>query len=229
MKPLSWLVLCGALAAAGATYAADAPKIEGPLYLTTYIEVAPDAAGSALAALKAYRDGSLKEGATAIDIFQESGQLNRFVVDEIWKDQSSAEMHGKAAVMANLADKLKPVSFKPIDVRPHTLYAGTPYKAPRAGDLFVISHLDVYGPGVPVLQAAFKPLEAESRKESGMVRYEILDQAIPHANHFRMFEEWASEKAWAAHNLSSHVQAFHAALPVYLGTPYDQRLYRLAN
>src|SRR6185437_5185356 len=228
MKSLSWLVLCGALAAS-AGYAADAPKIEGPLYVTTYIEVAPDAAASALAALKAYREGSLKEGATAADIYQETGEPSRFVVDEIWKDQSSEEMHGKAAAMASLAEKLKPVSFKPIDVRAHTLYAGTPYKMPRAGALFVISHLDVYGPGVAVLQAAFKPLEAESRKENGMVRYEILDQTIPHANHFRMFEEWASEKAWTAHNLSSHVQAFHAALPVYLGTPYDQRLYSLAN
>jgi len=229
MRFLPLLLACGALAVAGAGRAADAPKIEGPLYVTTYIEVAPDAAGSTLAALKAYRNDSLKEGASAADIFQETGQASRFVVSEIWKDQQSLQAHEKSPSMATLAERLKPVSFKPLDVREHSFYLGTPYKAPLAGDFFVISHLDVYGPGVAILQSAFKPLAEESRKEKGVERYEILDQTVPHANHFRLFEEWASEKDWVAHNLSQHVQNFQAALPGYIGTPYDQRLYRLAN
>jgi quinol monooxygenase YgiN len=229
MKSFSLALICGALAAAGAAYAADAPKIEGPLYATTYIEVTPDAAASALGALKTYREASLREGASAADIFQEMGQPSRFVVSEIWKDEPALDAHEKSASMIALDEKLRPVSFKPIDVRAHIFYSGTAYKPPRAGDFFVVSHLDVYGPGVRILQSAFKPLAEESQKERGVQRYEILDQTAPHANHFRLFEEWASEKDWAAHNLSPHVQAFQAALPGYIGTPYDQRLYRLAN
>lgn len=209
--------------------AAEPPTIVGPVYASTYIEVAPDAASQTLNALKDYRKASLQEGARSADIFQENGQPGRFVVSEIWNGDQALLVHEKSASMSALAQQLRAVSFKPIDVREHTLYSGTAYAPPRAGDLFVISHLDVYGPGVPVLQAAFTLLLDNSRNDKGMVRYEILDQVAPHANHFRLFEEWANEKDWVAHNLSAHVRAFHAALPEYLGTPYDQRLYHLAN
>src|ERR1700680_2718189 len=138
MKALSLLLACAALTVAGGGYAADAPKIEGPLYATTYIEVAPDAAGSTLAALKSYRDASLKEGASTADIFQETGKASRFVVNEIWKDPQSLEAHEKSTSMTTLSEKLKAVSFKPIDVRVHTLYSGTAYRSPRAGDFFVL-------------------------------------------------------------------------------------------
>ena len=212
-----------------AAQAADTPASEGEIYATTYIEVTPGSAAAALTALREYRKTSLQESAKAADIFQENGQAGRFVVSEIWSDAQAFANHEKSPALATLSGKLKPVSFKPVDIRAHTLYWGTPYSPPRAGDFFVLSHLDVYGPGVRVLEAAFRPLADETRSDKGMVRYEILDQVAPHANHFRLFEEWASEKDWAAHNLSAHVQAFHAALPQYLGTPYDQRLYHLAN
>ena len=224
-----WLVACAGVLLSITAEAADSAKSEGPLYATTYVEVAPESAAMALNALRGYRKASLQEGARAADIFQENGQPSRFVVSEIWSDGGSFASHEKSSSVAALSGQLKSVSYKPIDVRAHTLYGGTAYAAPRAGDFFVISHLDVYGPGVSVLQAAFRPLADETRSDKGMVRYEILDQVVPHANHFRLFEEWSSEKDWVAHNLSAHVQAFHAALPQYLGTPYDQRLYHLAN
>lgn len=227
MKP-SRLAFGAALMAAGAAFAADAPS--GPLYVTSYVEVAPSATASALAALKSYRDGARKEsGARSADLYQEKGWPSRFVVDEIWQDQAAFDAHRKAAAMTALESAIKSVSFKPIDMRPHTAYIVTPPKAPKAGDFFVISHIDVYGPGVPVLQAAFRDLADSAKSEKGMVRYEVLDQTVPHANHYRLFEEWASEKDWEAHNLGAAVQAFHAKLPVYLGTPYDQRLYDLVN
>ncbi len=228
MKP-RWLIASAVVLLSIAAQAADTPKADGPIYATTYIEVAPESASTALNALREYRKSALQENAKAADIFQENGQPSRFVVSEIWGDAQSFTGHEKSSGFATLSGKLKPISFKPIDVRAHTLYWGTAYSPPRQGDFFVISHLDVYGPGVPVLQAAFRPLAGETRIDKGMVRYEILDQVVPHANHFRLFEEWSSEKDWAAHNLSAHVQAFHAALPNYLGTPYDQRLYHLAN
>jgi quinol monooxygenase YgiN len=224
-----WLTICAGAMLVVAAQAADVPKPEGPIYATTYIEVAPASAASTLDALKDYRKASLGEGAKAADIFQETGQPSRFVVSEIWGDANSFDAHEKSSSLTTLRGKLKPVSYKPVDVRAHTLYSGTPYAPPRAGDFFVLSHLDVYGQGLSALQGAYKPLADQSRKDQGVVRYEILDQTAPHANHFRIFEEWSNEKDWVAHNLSAHVQAFHAALPDYLGTPYDQRLYRLAN
>jgi quinol monooxygenase YgiN len=72
-----------------------------------------------------------------------------------------------------------------------------------------------------------KPLDEATLKENGMVRYELLQQTVPHANHFRIFEEWASEKDWVAHNKAPATHTFLDALGDYLGTPYDQRLYHL--
>ncbi len=224
-----WLIGAAAVLLSIAAEAADTPKGEGLVYVTSYVEVAPQSAATALSALRDYRKSSLQEGAKAADVFQENGQPSRFVVSEIWSDPQAFTGHEKSPALEMLSGKLNPVSFKPVDIRVHSLYWGTPYAPPRAGDFFVISHLDVYGPGVPVLLAAFRPLADQTRSDKGMVRYEILDQVVPHANHFRLFEEWSSEKDWVAHNLSAHVQAFHAALPQYLGTPYDQRLYHLAN
>jgi quinol monooxygenase YgiN len=224
----NWLIASAIVLLSVTAQAADT-KTDGPIYATTYIEVAPESATTALNAVREYRKASLQESAKAADVFQEDGQPGRFVVAEIWEDPQAFANHEKSPALITLSGKLKPISFKPVDIRVHTLYRGTPYSPPRAGDIFVISHLDVYGPGVPVLQAAFTPLAEQSRNDKGMVRYEILDQVAPHANHFRLFEEWSSEKDWAAHNLSAHVRAFHAALPEYLGTPYDQRLYHLAN
>ena len=68
-----------------------------------------------------------------------------------------------------------------------------------------------------------------SRRESGVVRYEILDEVPAHANHFRIVEEWTTAAAWEAHDRAPPSQAYREALMPMLGTPYDQRLYRVVN
>jgi quinol monooxygenase YgiN len=223
------LVLAGVMFAAAAAWAANAPAPNtGPIYVTVYVEVAPDATAKALAALNAYRDATRREpGDEAADLYQEKGWPSRFVVSERWNDFAAQQVHEQAPAMAALKAALAKVAFKPLDVRPHTAFIVTPPKPPKPGDFFVISHVDVYRPGVPILKAAFGSLAAAAHNEKGMARFEVLDQVIPHDNHYRLFEEWASEKDWEAHNLGAAVQAFHAKLPSYLGTPYDQRIYDL--
>src|SRR5665213_861069 len=123
MKPV-WIFASAVILFSMAAQAADTGKTAAPLNAMTYIEVAPDAAGTALNALRDYRRDSLREGAKAADIFQESGQSNRFVVNEIWSDAEALAGHEKSSSFAALSGKLKPVSFKPIDVRAHTHYRG---------------------------------------------------------------------------------------------------------
>jgi quinol monooxygenase YgiN len=74
-----------------------------------------------------------------------------------------------------------------------------------------------------------KPLSDGSVKEQGMTKYQILRQAPGTGNHFRVFEVWASEQAWDAHNLAAHTQTFRNELAPLLGTPYDQRKYTVVN
>jgi quinol monooxygenase YgiN len=204
--------------------------VDGPIYVTTYAEVVPSAIPRAVAALKAYRDASRKEpGANAVDIYQEDGQSHRFVVSELWQNRGAVAAHGNAAAMKALADALKPIGLGPLDPRIHQAHSVTPPKAPAAGSIFIISHADVAGGNTQNLIKAFAPLSEESRKDSGMLRYEILDEVPDHVNHFRLFEEWTNMAAFEAHNRSAHTQTFRQTIQQWLGTPYDQRIYKLVN
>ena len=204
--------------------------IDGPTYVMTYVEVVPSAIGQAMAALKDYRDASRREpGADFLDVYQEDGQSHRFVVSEIWENRAAAKTHGDGAAMSGLAAKLKNIELGPLDVRTHQAHSATPPKAPNANDIIVISHCDVAGGNTQNLIKAFAPLSEASRKENGMVRYEILDEVPAHANHFRVLEEWASLAAFEAHNRAPHTQTYRQTILPWLGTPYDQRIYKLVQ
>jgi quinol monooxygenase YgiN len=206
------------------------PVIDGPTYLVTYVEVVPSAEAQALNALKEYRDGSRKEaGAIRIDLYQEQGQSHRFVVEEIWQNRAIARDHTNGAVTTALAEKLKPIELGPIDIRTHQIHSATPPTAPNANDVILVSHVDVAGGNTNNLIRELNTLGEASRKDAGMVRYEILDEVPAHSNHFRIVEEWANASAWEAHDRSPHSLAYRAAILSMLGTPYDQRLYRVVN
>jgi quinol monooxygenase YgiN len=98
-----------------------------------------------------------------------------------------------------------------------------------ANSVIILSHLDVTPNALPKLLEIMKPLVEGSAKEAGMNKYQILRQAPGVGNHFRLYEVWASERAFDAHNLAAHTQAFRNELAPLLGTPYDQRKYAVVN
>lgn len=222
--------MCFALPAAAQREIQGVKEIDGPIYITTYIEVVPSADDRAIAMMKTYRDAARKEsGATHVDIYREMGQLHRFVVGEIWSNRAAVAAHEKAPAFAALADALKPIELGPLDSRIHQATYATPPKAPSAGGIIVISHCDVAGGNTQNLLRAFAPLNEGSQKDSGMVRFEILDEFPAHVNHFRIFEEWKDMASFEAHNRSAASQTYRQAIMPWLGTPYDQRIYQLVN
>jgi quinol monooxygenase YgiN len=234
MRSLSWLVVCASLAAAFVrpAYAQNPqiPVIDGPTYTMTYVEVVPTATPRALAMLKEYRDATRKEpGAMYADVYQENGQSHRFVLSEIWQNRAAVEAHAKGAATTGLTQKIKPIEMGPLDVRIHQAFAVTPPRAPNGNGVIIISHIDVAGGNTQNLINALGPLAEASRKESGMVRFEILDEVPAHVNHFRSFEEWSNLAAFETHNRAPHTQAYRTTIQQWLGTPYDQRLYQLVN
>jgi quinol monooxygenase YgiN len=236
MKSVHRLIACAVLAASFAGPAQSQQQIQGvtvvdgPTYTMTYVEVLPSAMTRAVAMLKDYRDASRKEpGVMFADIYQEDGQSHRFVLREIWQNRSAVESHAKGAAATNLEQKLKPIALGPIDMRIHQAFAVTPPKAANANDVVIISHIDVAGGNTQNLVNALGPLGEASRKEPGMVQFEILDEVPAHVNHFRTFEEWANLAAFEAHNRAPHTQTYRTIVQQWLGTPYDQRIYRLVN
>ncbi len=225
----AFLLLCGANELAKAA-AADI-SAEGQIYATTFVEVTPGATAQALAMLKEYRDATRREpGVMTADVYQEMTTPSRFVANEVWRDLAAYEAHAKAAARTQLFQKLLPIQYGPPDPRTHIGYFVAPSGgAPSANSVFVLSHLDVTPPALPKLFELMKPLSEGSAKDPGMLTYDILRQAPGTGNHFRLFEIWANERAFDAHNLAGHTQAFRKELAQYLGTPYDQRRYSVVN
>lgn len=235
MKSLIAAVFGASLVFAAVTgaRAGEAPAAPmGPIHVTGYVEVVPTATAQMVDMVKQYRDAAQGEpGATTIEVYQEVGMPSRLVTREIWADQAAADAHSKAASTNALLGKLKPIQYGPVDFRAHDVYinAGPGGPASGAAPIMIVSHLDVTPNVLPQLLAAMKPFGDGTAKEAGLVTYQILRQTVGARNHFRLFEIWANEQAWEAHNLAAHTQTFRDALYPMLGTPYDQRKYQLVN
>ncbi len=234
MRSLLKMLFC-ALALAGFVQAANAadapPPTQGPIYVTTFFEVTPGKTAMARTMLKDYRDAARKEpGIMSSDILAEVGATSRFATNEVWRDWAAYDAHVKAGPRDQLYTKMLPIQFGPPDARQHlSHFVGPDMGAPTGNSVIILSHLDVTPPAIPKLLEIMKPLSEGTVKEQGMTRYQILRQAPGIGNHFRLFEVWASERAWDAHNLAAHTQAFRNDLAVLLGTPYDQRKYTVVN
>jgi quinol monooxygenase YgiN len=232
MKSLLSMLFC-ALAVIGIAQAADAADVapQGPIYTTTFVEVTPGAATQTVAMLKEYRDATRKEpGATSANIYQEASAPSRFVSNEVWRDMAAYEAHAKAAAATQLSQKLLPIQYGPSDSRTHIGYFIAPGGgAATANSIIILSHLDVTPNALPKLMEIMKPLSDGSAKDPGMQTYQILRQTAGAGNHFRLFEVWASDRAFDAHNLAAHTQGFRNELYPLLGTPYDQRRYVPVN
>ncbi len=229
-------LLIGALAGAlglcvAATGFAAAPPTT--VYVTTFVEVLPEATSRTAGALKQYRDAASHEpGLLEGDVYQEIGAPSRFVTNEVWQDMAAYTAHASAPARNALFEKLKGLEFGPPDARVHYAhFVSQKVATPAANSIFVLSHLDVTPPKLPELLELMKPLTENSAQEPGSEVYEIIRQGQTPGtgNHFRLFEIWASEKAWEDHNMAASTQAFRSGLAPLLGTPYDQRKYIRLN
>jgi len=230
MKAFFSALLC-ALAVLGFTQAASAVEATGAIYVTTFYEVTPGATAQSVAMLKEYRDATRKEpGMMVANVYQEAGTPSRFVTNEVWRDMGTYTAHSKAIAQAQLNQKMLPIQYGPPDARTHIAHYIAPGGgAPTANSIIIMSHLDVTPNVLPKLIELMKPLGEGTVKDPGMLTYEIVRQAPGTGNHFRLYEVWASERAWDAHNLAAHTQGFRNDLAPLLGTPYDQRKYSLVN
>ena len=230
MKAFFSLLFC-ALTVLGFAQPANAVEAQGAIYVTTFYEVTPGATADTVAMLKEYRDAARKEpGMMVADVYQEAGAPARFVTNEVWRDMGAYETHAKAIARAQLFQKMLPIKYGPPDARTHIAHYIAPGGgAATANSILIMSHLDVTPNVLPNLLDIMKPLSEGSAKDPGMQKFQILRQAPGTGNHFRLFEIWASERAFDAHNLSAHTQAFRNDLAPMLGTPYDQRKYLPVN
>src|SRR5438105_12875750 len=119
-----------------------------PVYVVSYIEVAPTARNAAVGLLRQFAAASRKDdGDTRFEILQRTAPSYQFAIVSTWKDQKAYDAHVATAHYKEFRDKIKPQLISGIDDRTHTglEIAEAPAKTPP-GAVFVVTHVDVPPP-----------------------------------------------------------------------------------
>jgi polar amino acid transport system substrate-binding protein len=198
------------------------------VYVATYLDVRATSAGEGAALSTQYKRATrFDAGNVAVNVLQEIGRSNRFVIIETWKDQASFADHEKAAHTLEFREKLRAIHRGPYDQRVTHGFAVDPLpQTAGAAAVYVVTHVDVPGARRAEAEALLKQLSESSRSDPGRMRYDIYQQNEPRANHFTIFAVWSSRRALDAYGSTPHWLQFREALAPMLGALYDERLYQ---
>ena len=217
----------GAQAPAGAP-ANPPPAPTGPVYRITYFDVAPAAGVKTAGLLRQFAAATRKQdGNTGFLALSEIARPDRFAIVEVWRDRAAAEAHAARSV---LRDQLQAWFASPFDIRSNAGLAIAP--PPIGGEagagsaaVYVLTHVDVFPAGKDQTVEMLKTLAADSRKDPGNLRFDILQQD-GRLNHLPIIEAWSSAGTQAAHTMAEHTRAYRAKLVTLQGALYDERLYK---
>ena len=200
---------------------------DGAVYAVSYIDAAPASRAAVASALKQEANASRKDdGNLRYEVLQRTSPSSQFAIVSIWKDQKAYDAHMAAAHTKDFRDKMKPQLISAIDDRLHSgMEAKEAAAKIPAGTIFVVTHVDVPPPKKDDCIAALKTLVADSRKEAGVVRFEVFQQSS-RPNHFTVVEIWKNQKAYDDHITSAHNKKFRDTLTPMSGALYDERLYK---
>jgi quinol monooxygenase YgiN len=219
-------LLLAIVAGSAAPAQAQAPIGADAIYGVTSLDVAAGAAAQGVAILKQYRDGARKQaGNLGVDLLQEIGRPNRFIIYETWKDQSAYDANEKSAQTGELRDKLKPIAGAPIDRRDYHVVSVEPARAATSDAVYMQVHLDVFPPGLVPTLAAVKPVAEAARKGEGNLRYDVVQSVKPPLSHMTLFAGWQNRSAFDDYEKSAYGRHFRDTVGPLLGSPFDDRLY----
>jgi quinol monooxygenase YgiN len=89
--------------------------------------------------------------------------------------------------------------------------------------IYVLRYIEVTPSAKNQAVDLLKKLTEESRKDDGVVRFEVLQRLAP-AGQYTTFEVWKDQKALDAHAAAAHTKQFQEAMAPLLLAPIDDRL-----
>jgi quinol monooxygenase YgiN len=90
--------------------------------------------------------------------------------------------------------------------------------------VYMVTYLDVTPASRGADAALLRQLAAASRKDPGVVRYEVFQRSAP-SNQFAIIEIWKDQQSYDAHASSAHVKTFRQQIEPHLVAPIDERPY----
>ena len=207
---------------------AQAP-VDTTVYTVAYFDVNPASKAMAVTAYKQYREATRKdEGFVRSEFFEQVGRPGHFSLIETWTNQKAFDAHAAAAHTKQWRSALDPIRLSDYDQRPYkTLTLGAPAPAANDRSMVVITHVDIGGQGTNASEL-LKRLAELSRKESGNLRFDVLQHAM-RANHFTVIEAWQTQKALDAHAAAAHTKQYRDGLAPISGSPLDERIYKVVD
>ena len=203
---------------------AQAPP-DATAYSVAYVDIALASRTAAIATLKHYRETSRKDhGFQRIEFFEQAARPAHFCIIEAWASSNDLDAHAASANAKDFRTRVDSMRVSDYDQRPYkTLSLGAAHNHGDSRGTFVITHVDIGGPG----NAAdlLRRLAEDSRKEEGNLRFDVLQHTM-RANHFTVIEEWQTAKALENHANAAHTKEYRTSLAPMAGSPLDERLYK---
>jgi quinol monooxygenase YgiN len=226
-RPLTFLV-CTLLSTSPANARGQAPAAapDTAFHAVAYVETAASGAREAAAALRAYRDATLKqEGSVAVDTFEQIGRPGHWVVIETWREQKAFDARDPG-ISQRLLDALKTIRISGFDQRPYRTVSVAAGRAGGDGAVSVVAHVDV-APN-PAVAPMLTRLAEASRREPGNLRFDVLQHTM-RGNHFTVVETWRDQAALETNVTAAHTRQNRDELQPLTGSPLDERVFKAAR
>jgi quinol monooxygenase YgiN len=212
----------------------NAQSQDTTIHVVTYFETVPVDAPKAAEIARELAGASRKdEGNLRFEVLQRVGQTDHFVLLEAWRNKEAHAAHAKAAHTTQFRQKLASLLRGPYDERPHGgLTVAAASEAIKTGGttppVYVVTHVDIIPPEKDKGIQLVKELAEASRRETGNLRFEVLQQSN-RPNHMTVVEVWESRQAVDLHGTAQHMKQFREKLMPMSGSLYDERFFRILN
>jgi quinol monooxygenase YgiN len=198
-----------------------------PVYIVTYMEVAPSAASEARPLILAYANEARKaSGAVQVDTLQRISDPGHFALIEQWQSQGAKQAFAATDPATRYRAALAPLQSAAYDERIHSALSVGPSTPPSGDPVVIVTHVDVVPTQVEPGTAKVKGFVEQGRTAKGNRRFDDLVQ-ISRKNHFTVVESWdslADKNAWIS---SKTARAFREELQPMSGALYDERAYKM--
>lgn len=94
--------------------------------------------------------------------------------------------------------------------------------------VYVVTHIDLMPNGTPAGLTLLKQLAADTLKETGCVRFEIMQQD-GRPNHLTLVGIWKDQKGFDAHDSAVYTKQFREKIQPLIGSPWDERLHKIVK
>ena len=220
------VIMAGLLSLGQAALAQDAAQ---PVYIVTYMEVAPNSASDARQLILAYANEARKaSGAVQVDALQRISDPGHFALIEQWQSQGAKQAFAATDPVTKFRAGLNPLQSAAYDERIHAALSVGP-STPASGDpVVILTHVDVVPTQVEPGTAKVKSFVEQGRSAKGNRRFDDVVQ-LTRKNHFTVIESWDSltdKNAWIS---TKTARAFREELQPMSGALYDERAYKLVR